>query len=785
MMRKRPDRYRSIFERSAVSLWEEDISELRKMLRAWRDSGVQDVRAHLESNPSLLRQAIRSIRVVDVNDTTLRLYEAGTKKDLLGPLDITLDRDAMSNVKELIVAVAEGRREIETDSSAVTLGGKKLDLLVKVYIPAEEDEYPYALVNVIDIGERKLLERRIEDQRSLLLTLINNIPDLVFYKDRESRFIMVNRAFADLTASKRPQDVIGMTDLDLFPAGIAEKFRADDRVVMESNRPSPDLEEIISSADGSTRWMLTKKVPISEPSGEVIGLVGIARDITERRGMEEALLSAKEYAEKLIQTANIIVIGLDTGLAVTSFNDMAEKITGYTRSELEGRFPFEVLTPRDRYPEVWSRMKDLMQGGLPEIFEAPLLTKGGDERHIVWHNGELRRDGKVTGSIGFGLDITERRHMEERNLRLATLVESSHDAIVGVDPDGIVTTWNKGAESTYGYSAEEMIGRPIGVVIPPDLAAQARTNRERVERGEDIGPIETEQIRKDGRKIFVSLTLSPIRDAENTVVGTASISIDITARKALQAQLIRSQRLESLGTLAAGIAHQFNNINMAVRGYLDLIAQSPGLLASTAAYLKEALRGVQRSIEITERLQGLTSAAPAGRETLRLEKLVPTLLPLFERQLEGSGVTIQLDLQETQPVLASRSMLGFVITSLLTNSVHALLDCPSRIIVLRTRSQGDSSSVEVSDTGCGIPHENLPRIFSPFFTTKGEWAQPGSAQARVRGIGLSLAVSQSTVSELGGRIEVESAPGQGSTFRVWLPSAGASSAAAGTPRAGG
>ena len=635
MTRKRPDRYRSIFQRSAVSLWEEDISALRTMIKAWRASGVIDIRAHLDSHPSLLGEAIRSITVVDVNDTTLRLYEARDKKDLLGPLDITLDNDAVSNVKELIIAVADGRTELETDSFAMTLGGKKLDLLIKAYIPAEDDEYPYVLVNVIDIGERKRLEQRIEDQRSLLLTLINNIPDMVFYKDRESRFILVNRAFADLTASKQPKDITGMTDLDLFPPEIAEKFRADDRVVMESNRPSPELEEKIVSADGSTRWLLTKKVPISEGSGEVIGLVGIARDVTERRGMEGALLSAKEYAEKLIQTANIIVIALDTRLMVTSFNDMAEKITGYTRGELEGRFPFEVLTPRDRYPEVWIRMQGLMRDGLPEIFEAPLLTKGGEERHIVWHNGELRQDGKVVGSIGFGLDITDRRHMEERNIRLATLVESSHDAIVGVDPGDIVTTWNKGAESMFGYSAEEMIGRPIGVLIPPDLAAQARTTREHVQRGEDIGPVETELIRRDGRRIFVSLTLSPIRDAEGKVVGAASISIDITAQKALQAQLIRSQRLESLGTLAGGIAHQFNNINMAVKGYLDIIAQSQDLPAPAAAYLKEALRGVQRSIEITERLQGLTSAAPASRETLRLEQLVPTLLPLFEKQLEG------------------------------------------------------------------------------------------------------------------------------------------------------
>jgi signal transduction histidine kinase len=260
-----------------------------------------------------------------------------------------------------------------------------------------------------------------------------------------------------------------------------------------------------------------------------------------------------------------------------------------------------------------------------------------------------------------------------------------------------------------------------------------------------------------------------LKDGNGEIIGTFGISRDMTAQRALQTQIIRSQRLESLGTLSAGIAHQFNNINAATMGYLDIMAKDTTLPPSAQLYVREALKAVHRAVEITERLQGLTSAATMSAESLRLEEEVPTLLPLVEEKLQAAGISVLVDLQDTSPIRATRLMLSFIVTSLLTNSIHALIDCPSRLITVRTRSTEGFASLEVSDNGCGIPPQNLPRIFSPFFTTKGEWAEPNSPQARVKGIGLSLSVCQSTVSESGGWIEVESLPQQGSTFRVWFP----------------
>jgi C4-dicarboxylate-specific signal transduction histidine kinase len=180
---------------------------------------------------------------------------------------------------------------------------------------------------------------------------------------------------------------------------------------------------------------------------------------------------------------------------------------------------------------------------------------------------------------------------------------------------------------------------------------------------------------------------------------------------------------------------------------------------------------VNRLVEITDRLQGLTVTSQADEVTCRINELTRSLMPLFEKRFEETRARVVLELQETPAVRAHRSRVEFIVTCLLTNSLDALLDRPMRVVTIRTGTGPHSAFFEVEDTGCGIPPENVPRLFTPFFTTKGEWASQHSAQAGARGVGLSLSVCHSTVAEYGGRIEVESEPGTGSRFRVWLPAA--------------
>src|SRR5208283_2043823 len=213
--RPRADAYRSIFLHSMVSLWVEDISRLREMIQTWRARGITDLRAYLESHPVILRKAVRSIEVVDVNDVTLRLFEARQRQELLGAL--RGDAESIPGVLELILAIAEGRQDLESESIAMTRKGRQLDILTKTYIPAEGDGEPFALVSVIDISKRKRLDRKLAEERALLRAVIDNIPDQVFLKDRDGRFLVVNQALAHWAGAADPDELVGKSDLDYFP----------------------------------------------------------------------------------------------------------------------------------------------------------------------------------------------------------------------------------------------------------------------------------------------------------------------------------------------------------------------------------------------------------------------------------------------------------------------------------------------------------------------------------------------------------------------------------------
>lgn len=623
-----------------------------------------------------------------------------------------------------------------------------------------------------DITERKRAERKLEQERALFSTVIDNLPDHIYLKDRESRFVLANKPLALWMGAAAPEELVGKTDHDLFPQELADKFRGDELQIIESGQSKINLEETTQSASGSIRYVLTTKVPLVDRAGAITGIVGIGRDITERKRLERKLEQESALLHTVMNNIPDHIYFKDresrfvlanTPLALWLGAAGPEDILGRTDHDF---FPRELA---DQFRSDELQIIDSRQSMINQE-ETTRSASGSIRWMLTTKIPILDNEGTVTGIVGIGRDITERRQAEEKNIRLATLVESSLDAIVGLDMNRIVTSWNKGAENVYGYRAEEAIGKPSSLLMPPELDDEARELRAKIMRGEHIESFETQRRKKDGALIHVSLALSPIRNKEGEVVGIASIARDITGQKALQAQIMRAQRLESLGTLAGGIAHQFNNVNTAVKGYLDLLLLSEDLSGKARSYAQEALKGVQRAVDITDRLQGLSGTAQAGEGAFRLDDIVRSLLPLFEKRIEAQNVTVILDLLETPELRINRAQLDFILSSLLMNSLDALLDRPLRLITVRSGRVPGFALLEVGDTGCGIPSENLSRLFTPFFTTKGEWAPARSAQSRLKGVGLSLAVSQSTVSEYGGRIEVESEAGTGSTFRLLLPS---------------
>ena len=262
-----------------------------------------------------------------------------------------------------------------------------------------------------DVTERTLAEVRLRELDRRQKAILNNIPDMAWLKDRESRFLAVNEPFGK-ACGRPPDELVGKTDLNIWPAELADKYLADDRAVMKLG-VRKQVEEPLVGSDGKERWIETIKTPIMNDQGEVIGTTGIARDITERKRVEEELLLAKQFSDSLINTANVIVVVLNKRGEVLQVNDTGEQVTGYSQQEILGRSWFETLVPRERYPEVWDEFTRLTTKSFISTFTNPIMRKDGTERTITWKNSVLGTDKGIV-TVSFGIDITEQKLAEER-----------------------------------------------------------------------------------------------------------------------------------------------------------------------------------------------------------------------------------------------------------------------------------------------------------------------------------------------------------------------------------
>src|SRR5581483_8538920 len=358
----------------------------------------------------------------------------------------------------------------------------------------------------------------------------------------------------------------------------------------------------------------------------------------------------------------------------------------------------------------------------------------------------------------------ERSAPERVQDELSAIVAASGDAIIGKRLDGTITIWNPAAERIYGYAADEVVGRSVELLEPEERRGEIRGFLERLRRGERIADVETLRVRKDGARIPVRLTLSPIRDATGAVVGASTVAHDLSTRRASEAalrqsqdELRQSQKLEAIGRLAGGIAHDFNNLLVVIRGYSELLAAR--LEGEDLHAVQQISAAADRAVVFTRQLLAFSRRQALRPEPLDLNEIVAGTLALVERSI-GDDVRIDTELGPSiGAILGDRSELTNALLNLAINARDAM-PAGGTLRIRTTRAKLDDGAyvlLEVSDTGVGMDAETRARVFEPFFTTKED------------GTGLGLATVYGLVTQGGGRIAVESAPGAGTTFSLWFP----------------
>jgi PAS domain S-box-containing protein len=366
--------------------------------------------------------------------------------------------------------------------------------------------------------------------------------------------------------------------------------------------------------------------------------------------------------------------------------------------------------------------------------------------------------------FGIVQDVTDRKAAVDASHRLAAIVEYSDDAIVSKDLRGVVTSWNPGAQRMFGYTAEEMIGEPIMRIIPPELQADETRILATIARGERIEHFETVRLNKSGESVEVSLTVSPVKDQAGNIVGAAKIARDVTQRKRAERALQTTERLASVGRLAATIAHEINNPLEAITN-LVYLARTAGNRGEVDKYLALAEEELERVSQLTRQALGFYRET-RGATSIRLGDLVTSLLPIFASRARNKTIRLEPEIYDHPEILAVAGEIRRVIANLVNNSIDAIeAGGQVRVRVAASTRRGESAQpgvrLTVADTGSGIPGTVRAQIFEPFFTTKKDV-----------GTGLGLWVSRSIIENHRGSIRVKSSdvPGKSWTaFSIFLP----------------
>ena len=673
-------------------------------------------------------------------------------------------------------------------------------------IESGEGEEPLVARTLVDITEHKQAEQALAQERDLLGTLMDNLPDHIYFKDRQSRFLRINRAHAKAFGLSDPGQAVGKTDFDFFAAEHAQQAYNDEQEVITTGKPMTAKEEKETWPDGRVTWASTTKMPFRDANGAIIGTFGVSRDITERKQAEKVLEERTAYLNTLIDISPVGIAVLDKEERIQMCNPAFERLFLYSREEMQGFNLGELIIPRELVSEAESLTKQSL-GGASVHATSRRRRKDGTLVDVEIYAVPLVVDDKPLGHLGLYQDITKRKRAEEAlrtsEERYRELFENASDLVYTTDLEGRLTSLNRVAEQTLGYSREEAAQMNLRQLVNPRHWQRVEQTRQRLLAGDSAVTLELEITAKDGRRVMLEVNPRLIYKGGKPV-GMQGIGRDITGREEREMELRHAQKLESVGRLASGIAHEINTpiqfvgdntrfVQDSFRGLQTLLSKyqelrdaaasgavSPDVLAavrrveeeSDCAYLLEeipkaltqTLDGVTRVATLVRAMKDFAHPESKEKAAADLNKALLSTLAVARNELKCVA-DVETDLGDLPLVVCNISDLNQVFLNLLVNAAHAIGDVVKDTgkkgkIRVCTVAEGKTVLVTITDTGCGIPEGIRTKVFDPFFTTKGVGC----------GTGQGLAIARSVVVERHkGTLTFESEVGKGTSFYVRLP----------------
>jgi PAS domain S-box-containing protein len=561
--------------------------------------------------------------------------------------------------------------------------------------------------------------------------------------------------------------------------------------------------------DGSLFWANAVVAALREESGKVVGFSKVTRDLTERKRAEEdarrllkeeagrraaeasadaariALRDEQLQREQLRVTLTSIgdgVIVTNADARVTFLNRVAETLTGWSATEAAGHPVDEIFAIKHEETRAAAEnpvARALREGVAVGLAENMLLVRrDGHEISIENAAVPIQIDaGAITGAVLVFRDVTMARRALETRLHLASIVDSSDEAIICGNLDGIILSWNKGAERLYGYKAEEIVGRSIAPLLPPDRPDESRMLSERIRRGERVERFETVRVRKDGSHADVSLTISPIRNASGRVTGGSGIAREITQRTVIAPDNTRvfeemKQADRRKDEWIAMLAHELRNPLAPMRNALHILSRAyadPDEVLHARRIAERQMRQLARLVDdLLDLSRIMRSRIELRKERVGLAGVVARGIETVRTKIDAAGHELILSMpDEVLELNADPDRLSQVVANLLDNA--AKFSGRVARIWLKLERDGNDAVLRVRDEGIGMRADFATRVFEPF-------VQADQSLERSRGgLGIGLTIVRKLVELHGGTISAHSAGlGQGCELVVRLPGVRAS-----------
>jgi PAS domain S-box-containing protein len=593
-------------------------------------------------------------------------------------------------------------------------------------------------------------------------------------------------------------------------------------LAIENEEEYRDREVVIERPDGSRSVILSQAGPLHDETGKLIGAVNLMVDITERKLAEQALIESERRFRRTMDALPAAIYTTDAEGRLTNFNQAAVEFSGREPELGADRWCVSWKLyhsdgspmPHDECPMAIAIKEGRAVRGSEAIAERP-------DGKLIWFEPYpapiFDSENRIVGGVNMLIDVTERKHAEAAAAQMAAIVESSDDAIISKDLNGILVSWNKGAEKLFGYTAAEAIGQSGMLLIPPDRSDEEPRIIERIRRGEGIDHFETVRRRKDGHEMDISLSVSPIRDKTGKIIGASKIARDISDRKRIEAEreemLLRESAARAEAEAAnrskdeflAIVSHELRSPLNAILGYNRIMREK----LQDEAQLKQSCDIIERNartqLQLIEDLLD-TARIVSGKLKLDLRKLDirPALvdaIDIVRLAAETKGVQLRIAdcglriagsqslnkrMETPRPfesgnqdqaaegnqsairnpqsaiVMGDAARLQQIVCNLLSNAIKFTPAGGS--VELRAELGEENIRIIVSDTGQGIQPEFLPYIFDRFRQRDSSSSQRGG------GLGLGLSLAQHLAELHGGKIEAASeGAGRGATFTFTMP----------------